>query len=235
VKPLIVNSNAPGWVSMNWKKDNPMLQGDNEPEAMQEKAAWHEAGHAVMLLLLRRPVYSASIEGGEGNGNGIVMTEQRHLLPYIKTNKRQLQSRWVLALEVAIIEIMVAYAGVVVEEYVFGTSADELLINSKDEQWMKQQLYALYDLDIGLGLGVGRPGLVLCWPALKLHIRGLLSKQANWQAVAIIAKALLQHGYLSGKQIIDEIEQGVGEGGQLSLFTLQELTLCLNHGIKGVH
>lgn len=200
-----------------------MLQGDKGKHIDFERTAWHEAGHAALLLYFRRPIYGAWISRERYGACGEVRYLHYHFLPHVKRRREWLEAFWPKVVMLAWQEMAVAYAGVTAEEYVFGIDADTLFMDSSDEAWFNRQTLTVHNTEIALGFT--HTGLNIFWPDVRADVRALLKQPDTWRAVKAIAHALLKKPSLTGKQIIAAVDVEFSARQQMRLFDVDEYLL----------
>lgn len=197
-----------------------MLEGDKITDISFERSAWHEAGHAALLLLFRRPIYDVWITDEVADVLGEVNYLRYDFLPYVEKYREELEAIWPEVVMLCWQEMAVAYAGVTAEEYVFGGDADTLFNRSCDEGWLLRQLLAVHNSKVGLGFE--RYGMNVYWPDLRAEVRALLCQPDNWRVVTALADALLQRSYLTGAELVAVVEKEFTPARQLPLFTVDD-------------
>lgn len=179
----------------------------------REIVAYHEAGHAVMNLLLGLPIARASIASTTSGIGGVVFGEENdsHFL-----TKNDLVK-----------QVMVAYAGRVSESIKFGdvttgasndiTQATKMLVNYV-EKFGFDETVGMVDLGVLKEKTLIEGDLVLKRVTkISDEIYNNAEKElySNYNMVEILAKALLEKESLTGDEIEDLLRTAKGKEGEV--------------------
>jgi Peptidase family M41 len=145
-----------------------------------EATAYHEAGHAVLALLLGRPVHQVSI---------LPNRERLGVCVFGKGSARP-SADWIER------EMLISLGGVAAEARHTGHYAWDAA--GRDWQYV-------HDLAVERGGSRRAPRLV---SRLLAKVEHLLSREGHWQVVERVAAELLRRGVLSGRAARHLLEQG---------------------------
>jgi ATP-dependent Zn protease len=160
------------------------------PKPSREMLAYHEAGHAVVALLVSVPMDDVSIEG-TGESLGRVMRAAQ--------GDRHVSSGQLHALVERDIEIL--HAGACSLDRRFGPGAQKVFGAGNDYSEMRR-LVALLDLDSTQA----EDALI---ERARNRTDDMLAHLEHWAAVDAVAAALLERGALSGDEVREIVAQHV--------------------------
>ncbi len=197
---------------LNEAIDKKIFKGNKSKKEKFEKdreiVAYHEAGHAVMSLLLNEPVARASIQATTSGVGGAVFNEDKESV--FQTNT-ELEHR-----------IMIAYAGRASEEIKFNeattgasndiTQATHLMTQYVEKLGFDQQ-FGLLDVEV-----LSRQHLLngenimnrVSEMSVKLYDKCKKLLQDNYEKVEIVARALLDKETISGEMLSQILKSSEG-------------------------
>lgn len=152
-------------------------------EPFDEVTAYHEAGHAVIALLLDRPVAEVSV------------LPNHQLLGHCKFGKSRYKPSedWVER------EMLIALGGIAAEARFTGGYVKDGA--AKDEQYVRALAVER----------AGERRADRLQRRLFSKAEHLLSQESHWRAVTLIAQALVQQGTISGRTARHLFEQGLSQ------------------------
>jgi hypothetical protein len=186
---------------------------------LDRACAWHEAGHAAAYLWLDVPIVSASIVAdGESQGSVTGRPMPRFVTEWVESRGSGAYRSPPLRVRDRIErEIIILFAGEVAQEKATGTTEGSAVTIEHSEHGtviVDGDWHRVFELAEVVAPSEEELGPYLDW--LLARTRGLLNQPQVWVTVEALADALLAHGRLNRRQILEarrgRLHQGVGAG-----------------------